>query len=78
MRYTHGHMHIHWHRWYFGDLSYLEAEELLLQKGLKEGTFLLRNSGSQPGCLALSVRSDTVIYHYLIHVNKDGGKDSSF
>ena len=66
------------HRWYFGDLSYLEAEKLLVQPGLRRGTFLLRNSTSHPGCLALSVRSEAKIYHYLIHIKQDGGKHSYY
>ncbi|XP_055374760.1 tyrosine-protein phosphatase corkscrew [Condylostylus longicornis] len=44
-------------RWFHGNLSGKEAEKLLLERG-KNGSFLVRESESDPGDFALTVRTD--------------------
>ncbi|KAL3319604.1 suppressor of cytokine signaling 7 [Cichlidogyrus casuarinus] len=47
--------------WYWGPLSFKDAEKLL--EGKVEGTFLVRNSGSGPSKLSLSFKARNSIYH---------------
>ena len=59
-------------RWHFGEISQLETEQLLLRPGLADGTFLVRNSASKPGCSTLCVKSGNIVHRYRIE-KKDGG-----
>ncbi|KAI5718498.1 tyrosine-protein phosphatase corkscrew isoform X5 [Diaphorina citri] len=52
-------------RWFHGQLSGKEAEQLILQKG-KNGSFLVRESQSKPGDFVLSVRTDDKVTHVMI------------
>lgn len=52
-------------RWFHGHLSGKEAEKLILDRG-KNGSFLVRESQSQPGDFVLSVRTDDKVTHVMI------------
>lgn len=52
-------------RWFHGHITGREAEKLILDKG-KNGSFLVRESQSQPGDLVLSVRTDDKVTHVKI------------
>ena len=52
-------------RWYHGRLSSKECERLLLQKG-KQGSYLVRESQSQPGQFALAVRCKNGVQQVII------------
>ncbi|XP_067947033.1 tyrosine-protein phosphatase non-receptor type 11-like isoform X2 [Watersipora subatra] len=52
-------------RWFHGSVSGRDAERMLSEKG-KTGTFLVRESQSQPGNYVLSIKSDDGIKH--IHI----------
>ncbi|XP_017266898.1 tyrosine-protein phosphatase non-receptor type 11b isoform X1 [Kryptolebias marmoratus] len=71
-------------RWYHGHLSGKDAEKLLTEKG-KAGSFLVRESQSQPGDFVLSVLTNeekhdnvdrkTKVTHVMIRCQKDGKYD---
>uniref|UniRef100_A0A1A7YPL5 Tyrosine-protein phosphatase non-receptor type n=2 Tax=Cyprinodontiformes TaxID=28738 RepID=A0A1A7YPL5_9TELE len=71
-------------RWYHGHLSGKDAEKLLMEKG-KAGSFLVRESQSQPGDFVLSVLTNeekhdnvdrkTKVTHVMIRCQKDGKYD---
>ena len=58
--------------WYFGDISRVEAEKLLMSTGNILGTFLVRVSTSQKDSLSLSVRNVDNVMHYRIGKTIDG------
>ena len=53
-------------KWYFGKLKRADAEKKLLQTSNPNGTFLIRDSESQPGDYALSIRDGDRVRHYRI------------
>ena len=55
-----------YYRWYFGKIKRADAEKKLLQAGNQSGTFLIRESESQPGNFSLSVRDADSVKHYRI------------
>lgn len=59
-------------QWYFGQIKQADAEKLLLQTGNSTGTFLIRESESQPGNYVLSVRYKNCVKHYLIKKEDTG------
>ena len=61
-------------QWYFGQIKQADAEELLLQDGNSTGTFLIRESDSQPDNSSLSVQDGNRVHHYLIK-KTDTGKE---
>ncbi|ODM92888.1 Tyrosine-protein phosphatase non-receptor type 11 [Orchesella cincta] len=52
-------------RWFHEDIGGKEAEKMLLDKA-KSGSFLVRESQSQPGHFVLSVRTDDTVTHVKI------------
>jgi SH2 domain len=59
--------------WYFGKLSRPQAEKLLKHPKNQNGAFLIRDSESQAGQYALSVRHNESIKHYRIRKLDQGG-----
>ncbi|XP_067943849.1 adapter molecule Crk-like [Watersipora subatra] len=53
-------------RWYFGDLTREQANQLLNEK-VDSGTFLVRDSSTMPGEYVLCVREDQRVSHYIIN-----------
>ncbi len=53
-------------RWFFGKIKRADAEKKLLQSSNQTGTFLIRESESQPGNYSLSVRDGDTVKHYRI------------
>ncbi|XP_038073023.1 tyrosine-protein kinase STK-like [Patiria miniata] len=41
--------------WYFGHISRIEAEKKLLQPGVQQGMFIVRDSESNPGAFSISI-----------------------
>ena len=60
-------------RWFHGRLSAKECERLLLAKG-KQGSYLVRESRSQPGQFALAVKCNSGVQQVII--NHKNGKFS--
>jgi len=60
-------------RWYHGQLSGRESEKALRDRGT-HGSFLVRESQSQPGRFVLTVRCKTEVTHIIIR-NVDGNYD---
>ncbi|CAG0891775.1 unnamed protein product, partial [Cyprideis torosa] len=60
-------------RWFHGSISGKEAERLIMEKG-KNGSFLVRESQSNPGDYVLTVRSEEKISHVMIRCT-DGEYD---
>ena len=58
--------------WYFGKITRSDAEQMLLQKGNKTGTFLIRESVTRSGKISLSVRDADSVKHYNILRTDDG------
>lgn len=56
---------VFFYRWFHGHLSGKDAERLILDRG-KNGSFLVRESQSQPGDFVLSVRTDDKVTHVMI------------
>eukprot|EP00096_Caligus_rogercresseyi_P011039 TRINITY_DN4221_c0_g1_i1.p1 TRINITY_DN4221_c0_g1~~TRINITY_DN4221_c0_g1_i1.p1 ORF type:complete len:613 (-),score=174.74 TRINITY_DN4221_c0_g1_i1:83-1921(-) len=54
-------------RWFHGNLQGREAEELLLDSGGRNGSFLVRESQSKPGEYVVSARSENKVTHVMIH-----------
>lgn len=52
-------------RWFHGHISGKEAEKMILEKG-KNGSFLVRESQSEPGNFVLSVRTEDRVTHVKI------------
>lgn len=63
----------YFHRWFFGKIKRTDAEKKLLQIGNQTGTYLLRESESQPGNYSLSVRDGDSVKHYRIRKVDQGG-----
>ena len=55
------------HRWFFGSISHVEAEKLLMTSFNQYGSYLVRKSEAIPGDFSLAVRSKERIQHYHIH-----------
>ena len=53
-------------QWYFGAIKRMDAERKLLKTGNPSGTFLIRESESQPGNYSLSIRDGKRVRHYCI------------
>ncbi|PAA59347.1 hypothetical protein BOX15_Mlig005604g2 [Macrostomum lignano] len=62
---------LHLFTWYHGQVSRRTAE-YLLSSGIN-GSFLVRDSESQPGQLSVSVRCNGRVFHYRINRNSEGG-----
>lgn len=60
-------------RWFFGKIKRSDAEKKLLQIGNQTGTYLIRESESQPGNYSLSVRDGDSVKHYRIRKVDTGG-----
>lgn len=58
------------HSWYHGPIS-RNAAEYLLSSGIN-GSFLVRESESNPGQLSISLRFDSRVYHYRVSHAPDG------
>ncbi|XP_065679203.1 dual adapter for phosphotyrosine and 3-phosphotyrosine and 3-phosphoinositide isoform X1 [Hydra vulgaris] len=54
--------------WFHGDMTRNTSEALLLANGV-EGTYLVRNSASDPGSYTVSVRCQSSIKHYSLRHN---------
>ncbi|KAK2147610.1 hypothetical protein LSH36_545g04026 [Paralvinella palmiformis] len=61
-------------RWFHGHISGKEAEKLLQDKNVKNGSYLVRESYSQPGDFVLSVKVEEKVTHVMIRC-KDGKFD---
>lgn len=61
------------YRWFFGKIKRTDTEKKLLQFGNQTGTFLIRESESQPGNFSLSVREGDSVKHYRIRKVDTGG-----
>jgi fyn-related kinase len=59
--------------WFFGKIKRSDAEKKLLQVGNQSGTYLIRESESQPGNYSLSVRDGETVKHYRIRKIDGGG-----
>nr|AAT67598.1 Src tyrosine kinase 3 [Suberites domuncula] len=59
--------------WFFGKIKRADAEKKLLQTGNQTGTYLIRESESQPGNYSLSVRDGDSVKHYRIRKVDTGG-----
>ena len=59
-------------QWYFGQIKRANAGKLLDKSGGPTGTFLIRDSESQPGNYALSVRYGICVKHYFIKKTDTG------
>ncbi|XP_032236190.2 tyrosine-protein kinase SRK2 [Nematostella vectensis] len=59
--------------WFFGKIKRAEAEKKLLAPGNPKGTFLIRDSETQPGNFSLSVRDGDNVKHYRIRKLDTGG-----
>ena len=53
--------------WFFGDISRVDAEQLLKQPSIENGSFLLRKSGKKPGEYSLSLRNTEKVNHFKIN-----------
>ena len=60
------------HRWFFRTLQRKKAESLLMRDYNSCGSFLVRESQSNPGQYSLSVRGENKVSHYLIEKEEDG------
>lgn len=60
-------------RWFFGPIKRADAEKRLLASGNPHGTFLIRESESQPGNYSLSMREMDSVKHYRIRSMDNGG-----
>ena len=58
--------------WFFGDISREDAEELLEQSSIKDGSFLVRNTGKKSGEYSLSLRNMEEVNHFKINRQKKG------
>ena len=53
-------------RWFHGHISGKEAEKLLQDKSVKNGSYLVRESYSRPGDFVLSVKVEEKVTHVMI------------
>uniref|UniRef100_A0A3Q3A8M0 Tyrosine-protein kinase n=1 Tax=Kryptolebias marmoratus TaxID=37003 RepID=A0A3Q3A8M0_KRYMA len=58
--------------WYFPDTKRLDAEKMLVAEGNNQGAFLIRNSETQKGDLALSVLDKGKVKHYKLQKLENG------
>ncbi|XP_061443933.1 tyrosine-protein kinase SYK-like [Rhineura floridana] len=58
--------------YFFGNITREEAEDYLMQGGLSDGLYLLRQSRNYLGVFALSLVHDSKVYHYIIEREKSG------
>ncbi|XP_065176206.1 tyrosine-protein kinase SRK2-like [Sycon ciliatum] len=58
--------------WFFGRIKRSDAEKKLLAPGNPHGTFLARESESQPGNYSLSLRENDNVKHYRIRTMDNG------
>ncbi|KAJ8033799.1 Tyrosine-protein kinase Src42A [Holothuria leucospilota] len=70
-------------QWYFGDMDLVRTYKLLLQKDVPEGTFLVRDSATCEGILALSVKVKTKdgkpdVLNYKMELLKSEMEDSMY
>lgn len=56
-------------RWFHGPLSAKDADKLILDRG-KNGSFLVRDSQSNPGDYVLTVRTEDKVTHVMIRYNE--------
>ena len=59
--------------WYFGKVSRVETQKLLLADVNDHGSFLIRESESVPNTYALSLRDTNTVRHYKIKRLDNGG-----
>lgn len=60
-------------KWFFGQLARQLSERMLHRFGTKKGTFLVRESDTQPGVYALSLYNGEQVKHYRIRRSDNGG-----
>ena len=53
--------------WFFGDISRVDAEQLLKQPSIECGSFLIRTSGNKSGEYSLSLRNLKKVNHFKIN-----------
>lgn len=53
-------------RWYFGKVKRLEAHKLLMRSVNGHGSYIVRDSGSCEGDIAISVRYQKSVRHFLV------------
>lgn len=53
-------------RWYFGKVKRLEAHKMLMRSGNSHGSYIVRDSGSCEGDIAISVRYRKSVRHFLV------------
>ena len=58
--------------WYHGRISRVEAEDLLRNKGMSDGLFLVRDSLATTGEYAITLSNNGRAYHYRIARQGDG------
>jgi fyn-related kinase len=59
--------------WFHGKIKRIDAEKRVLAVGNPHGTFLVRDSESQPGNYSLTVRDGDTVKHYRIRKTDTGG-----
>lgn len=59
--------------WFHGKIKRIDAEKRVLAAGNPHGTFLVRDSESQPGNYSLTVRDGDSIKHYRVRKTDTGG-----
>ena len=59
--------------WYFGKVSRVETQKLLMGDVNDQGSFLIRESESVPNTYALSLRDANMVRHYKIKRLDNGG-----
>lgn len=69
-------------KWFFGDITRQVAEDILKKRGA-HGSYLVRESRTQPGNYVLSVRNNTEVIEFLVTYHKgvfdvDSGKQLGF
>ena len=63
---------ITYYSWFFGKIKRADAEKKLLAPGNPHGTYLIRESESQPGSYSLSMREMDSVKHYRIRTHDNG------
>lgn len=61
--------HLEMHPWFHGNITRAEAEFILSSEDT--GSFLVRESQSNPGQFSLSLRHEILILHYNIHLDSE-------
>ena len=59
--------------WFHGKIKRIDAEKRVLAAGNPHGTFLVRDSESQPGNFSLTIRDGDSVKHYRIRKTDTGG-----